>query len=129
MKDEAERRNDHLRREIDLLSHDKNFLQRENSSLNDQVSRLQDKLDRAEAGLLESKKQADKYMDRVLHANDEIKHKFDDKYAKELQEMKDRYNKDLELVKSNLIEVYQTKTLHLTERKDELELRNAKLEK
>lgn len=96
-----------------MLTHDKNFLQRENSTLNDQVSRLQDKLDRAEAGLLESKKQADKYMERVLHANDDIKNKFDTKYAQELQEMKERYNKDLELVKNNLIEVYQAKNQHL----------------
>jgi len=40
LKEEAERRNDHLRREIDLLTHDKNYLQRETSQLTDQVSRL-----------------------------------------------------------------------------------------
>ena len=33
------------------------------------------------------------------------------------------------MVKSNLIDVYETKTQHLTERRDELEIRNTKLEK
>ena len=68
-------------------------------------------------------------MERVLTCNDDIKVKFDQKYTTELQEIKDRYNKDLELVKQNLLDIYETKTLHLTERRDELELRNAKLDK
>jgi len=33
------------------------------------------------------------------------------------------------MVKSSLIDVYETKTAHLTERRDELDLRNTKLEK
>jgi hypothetical protein len=33
------------------------------------------------------------------------------------------------LVKQNLTDIYETKTAHLTERRDELEMRNAKLEK
>lgn len=126
---EAERRNDQLRREIDLLSQDKTFLQRENQSLEAQVERLQDKLDRTEAGLLEAKKQADKYMERVLNANDEIKSKFDQKYTSEIEDMKSRYTKDLELMKQNLTDIYETKTQHLTERRDELEIRNTKLDK
>ena len=47
----------------------------------------------------------------------------------EVEDLKNRYTKDLELVKRNLIDVYETKTQHLSERKDELELRNNKLEK
>ena len=37
--------------------------------------------------------------------------------------------KDLEMMKNNLIDVYKTKTDHLTERRDELESRTMKLEK
>jgi len=33
------------------------------------------------------------------------------------------------MIKSNLVEVYKTQTNHLTERKEELEMKNAKLEK
>jgi chromosome segregation ATPase len=68
-------------------------------------------------------------MDRVLNSNDENKIKFDQKYTTEIQDLKNRYAKDLEMIKSNLVEVYQTKTAHLTERKEELELKNQKLEK
>ena len=79
--------------------------------------------------MLEAKKQAEKYMDRVLNANDDIKSKFDVKYTEEVNDLKSRYTKDLEMMKSNLTEVYETKTEHLIERRDELEIRNAKLEK
>jgi len=68
-------------------------------------------------------------MDRVLNSNDDLKAKFDDKFTTEIKELKARYSKDLELVKNNLIEVYETKTTHLTERRDELDIRNTKLEK
>ena len=40
--------------------------------------------------MLDAKKQAEKYMDRVLSANDDVKSKFDLQYTKEIQELKDR---------------------------------------
>jgi progesterone-induced-blocking factor 1 len=66
-----------LRREIDLLQQDKAFLGRENTNLEDKVKRMEDKVDRLEQSLLDAKKQAEKYMDRVLNANDDIKSKFE----------------------------------------------------
>lgn len=68
-------------------------------------------------------------MDRVLNTNDDLKMKFDQQYSTEIQDLKARYTKDLEMVKQNLIDVYETKTTHLTERRDELDYRNNKLEK
>lgn len=68
-------------------------------------------------------------MDRVLNTNDDLKLKFDQQYTNEMQDLKERYTKDLEMVKNNLIDVYETKTEHLTERRDELERRCHKLEK
>jgi len=68
-------------------------------------------------------------MDRVLNTNDDLKTKFDEKFTTEVNELKRRYQKDVELVKQNLIDVYETKTTHLTERRDELDIRNHKLEK
>jgi len=90
---------------------------------------LEDKLDRAEQSLLESKKQCEKYMDRVLNTNDDLKLKFDQQYSNEIQDLKSRYTKDLEMVKNNLVDVYETKTDHLTQRRDELEMRNTKVKK
>ena len=129
MKLDVERRTESLKREIDLLGQDKSFLQRESTSLEDKVRRLEDKLDWTELSLLESKKQAEKYMDRVLNTNDDLKMKFDAQYNEELQNIKSRYTKDLEMTRQNLIDIYETKTQHLTERRDELEIRNTKLEK
>ena len=126
---EADRRAEGLRREVDLLTHDKNFLTRERTQLQDQVKRLEDKLDRSEMSLLEAKKQAEKYMDRALSANDDIKSKFDAHYTSEIEDLKSRYKRDLEAIKQNLLEVHEAKAAHLAERKDELELRNSKLEK
>jgi chromosome segregation ATPase len=74
---DVERRSESLRREIDMITQDKTFLQRENSMNEEKVKRLEDKLDRVEMSLLESKKQAEKYMDRVLNTNDDLKLKFD----------------------------------------------------
>ena len=68
-------------------------------------------------------------MDRVLNTNDDLKLKFDQQYSNEIHDLKERYTKDLEMIKSNLVDVYETKTEHLTQRRDELDMRNTKLEK
>lgn len=74
---EVERRNESLRREIDILNQDKAFLSRENQNLTEKAKRTEERLDRTELALLDAKKQAEKYMDRVLSANDDVKSKFD----------------------------------------------------
>ncbi len=48
------------------------------------MKKLEEKIDRTEIALLESKKQAEKYMDRVLNSTDEQKIKFDQKYTNEV---------------------------------------------
>jgi hypothetical protein len=59
------------------LNQDKTFLTRENTSLEERVRRLTDKLDRNEEELLESKKATQRYMERVLNTNDDVKSKFE----------------------------------------------------
>jgi hypothetical protein len=59
------------------LNQDKTFLTRENTSLEERVRRLTDKLDRNEDELLESKKATQRYMERVLNTNDDVKSKFE----------------------------------------------------
>ena len=127
-KSEVEKRNESLRREIDILTQDKTFLSRENTNLLDKVKRLEDKVDRAELSLLDAKKQAEKYMDRVLSANDEVKGRFDLQFTKEIEELKDRQSKELIHSKQNLTDLYERKVEYLTERKDEQERRIHKLE-
>lgn len=38
-------------------------------------------------------------MDRVLNTNDDVKSKFDQQYSNEIQDLKTRYAKDLEMIK------------------------------
>ena len=125
---DIERRNESLRREIDLLTQDKAFAGREITNLEDKVKRLEEKLDRTELSLLDAKKQAEKYMDRVLSANDEVKSKYETQYSKEVEDLKDRQTKELEHVKRNLGDVYERRIEYLTDRKDEQERTISKLE-
>lgn len=80
LKSEVERRSESLRREIDILGQDKTFLTRENVALEERVKRLEEKLDRNEAELSEAKRTANKYMERVLSTNDDVKNKFEQQY-------------------------------------------------
>lgn len=118
-KSEVERRNESLRREIDILTQDKAFLSREAQNHEEKSKRLEERLDRTELSLLDAKKQAEKYMDRVLSANDEVKSKFDTQFTKEIDDLKDRQTKELSLAKQNLTDLYERKVEYLTERKDE----------
>lgn len=91
LKAETEKRSEGLRREIDLLNQDKTFLTRENVSLEERFKRVEEKLDRTEAELLETKRSASKYMERVLSTNDEVKSKFDREYSQEMNDLKERH--------------------------------------
>lgn len=67
-------------------------------------------------------------MDRILSANDEVKNKFDNQYANEIEDLKSRQAKELSLAKQNITDVYERKVEYLTDRKDEQERQIAKLE-
>jgi hypothetical protein len=77
----VERRNESLKREIDILSHDKTFLSSDNNKYQDKVKNLEDKVNRTELALLDSKKRAENYMERVLNVNDDVKSKFELQYT------------------------------------------------
>ncbi len=81
LKQEVERRAESLRREVDILTQDKSFLSRENGTLEERIKRLEDKLDRTEQELADSKRTAQKYMERVLQTSDDMRSKFDREYA------------------------------------------------
>jgi len=128
LKQEVEKRAESLRREIDILTQDKSFLSRENASLEERVKRLEDKLDRTESELLDSKRAAQKYMERVLQTSDDVRGKFEREYAQELTDMKERHSRELESAKNHLVDIYERRCEHLRERCEELERRNTKVE-
>ena len=118
---DSDKRCEALRREVDVLAQDKNYLTRDNSNLEDKLKRIQDKLDRTEEELLEAKKTASKYMERVLSSNDDLKSKFDQQYSQQITELKERHAKELDCAKQNLVELYEKRVEFAKERKDELE--------
>ena len=89
---------------------------------------MEDKVDRTEAELLESKKVAHKYMERVLQTTDDVRGKFERDYAQELADLKERHARELEQAKMHLIDIYERRADHLKERNTDLERRSLKLE-
>lgn len=67
-------------------------------------------------------------MDKVVNSSEDNKNKFEEKYSKEIGEIKERHAKEINLTKSNLIEVYEKKIEYYKERKDDLERRVSRLE-
>lgn len=125
---ELEKRADSLRRECDILTQDKSFLSREAATLEERNKRLEDKQDRLESELLDAKRAAQKYMERVLSTSDETKGKFEREYAQELVDLKERHGRELEQAKNHLVDIYERRVEHLKERADELERRSLRLE-
>ncbi|CDW86764.1 UNKNOWN [Stylonychia lemnae] len=125
---EVERRSESLRREIDILNQDKTFLTRENVSIEERYKRVEDKLDRTEAELLEQKRIANNYMERVLSTNDDVKGKFEQQYTQEINDLKDRHARELDLAKQNLTDIYEKRLDYMRELKDSYERRIMKLE-
>ena len=76
---------------------------------------MEDKVDRTEAELLESKRIAQKYMERVLQTTDDVRGKFERDYSQELADLKERHNKELEMAKNHLIDIYERRVEHLRE--------------
>ena len=113
---------------MDILSQDKTFLSRENLSLEERLKRMEDKLDRTESELIDSKRTAQKYMERVLQTSDDVKGKFEREYAQELSDLKDRHTRELESAKNHLVDIYERRGDHMRERNEELERRTLKLE-
>ena len=51
---------------------------------------MEDKLDKTEMEMIDSKKQASTYMERVLNTNDDVRNKFEHKFSSELEELKSK---------------------------------------
>jgi predicted nucleic acid-binding Zn-ribbon protein len=113
LKSDIERRAESLRREVDILTQDKNFLSRENLSLEERLKRMEDRAERNEAELLESKRVAHKYMERVLQTTDDVRGKFERDYSQELADLKERHTRELESAKNHLVDIYERRVEHL----------------
>lgn len=135
-REDYEKQYDNLKRQIDLLNQDKTFMDRENAGLLDRIRRLENDLDRAEdskdkqyAELLEAKKNAQNYLERLLNNNTENGNGAYKKHLAELTQLKEAHEKQLQLHRENLSEVFERKIEYLKEAKDESDMRLAKAER
>jgi hypothetical protein len=67
-------------------------------------------------------------MDRVLNTNDDVKSKFEDKFSSELSDIKNRHQRELELAKNNLQDIYEQKVSYYKEAKEDNERRITRLD-
>lgn len=135
-REEYEKQYDNLRRQIDLLNQDKTFMTRENATLHDRIKRLENNIERGEdqrqkqyAELLDAKKSAQSYLERLLNNAGDYGSAAQKKHTEELNQLKLIHEKDLQMHKDNLCEVYEKKIEYLREAKEESEMRLAKTER
>ena len=133
---EYEKQYENLRRQIDLLNQDKTFMTRENATLHDRIKRLENDVERAEdqkqkqyAELLEAKKNAQSYLERLLNNAGDYGSAAQKKHLEEINQLKVIHEKELQMHKENLCEVYEKKIEYLKEAKDESDMRLAKTER
>lgn len=135
-REDYEKQYDNLRRQIDLLNQDKTFMTRENATLHDRIKRLENDIERVEdqkdkqyAELLDAKKNAQNYLERLLNNAGDYGSAAQKKHLEELNQIKQAHEKELQMHKENLSEVYEKKIEYLREAKEEAEIRLAKAER
>jgi progesterone-induced-blocking factor 1 len=104
--------------------------------LHDRIKRLENDIERGEdqrqkqyAELLDAKKNAQNYLERLLNNAGDYGSAAQKKHMEELNQLKLIHEKELQLHKDNLCEVYEKKIEYLREAKEESEMRLAKTER
>ncbi|KRX01429.1 hypothetical protein PPERSA_01332 [Pseudocohnilembus persalinus] len=114
---------DDMRRKTELLNQDKEYLTKENIELLEKNKRLEDRLDRMESELIESKNQAQEYLYKLLNHKTETMVDYEKRVNKEMNELRDKFDRELRESKSNMAENYELKIRILTDSKEELEMK------
>lgn len=116
------------RRKVDLLSQDKDYLTRENIQLSEKNKRLEDKMDRLEIDLQESKRREQDYLTQLLETRSNSAMEYQEKFTKELYDLKEKHAYDLQVSKTHQTEMYERQLRFLQEQKDEHECKAQRLE-
>ena len=108
-------------KELELLIKDKTYLSKQNNSLQDKLQRIEDRNDRLEIEIVEAKNAAQSYLNKLLDAKTDHSFNFEEKFRKEINELRDRHAKELDLIRSNLSDVHEKRVEYLNEAKDSSE--------
>jgi chromosome segregation ATPase len=115
-------------KELDLTIKDKEYLSKQVITLQDKLQRLEDRNDRLEIEILEAKNQSQSYLARLLDSKSEQSTSFEDKFRKEINELRERHHKELQVIKENLTDVHERRAEYLTEAKETAERKLLKTE-
>eukprot|EP01017_Pseudomicrothorax_dubius_P034085 TRINITY_DN4630_c0_g1_i1.p1 TRINITY_DN4630_c0_g1~~TRINITY_DN4630_c0_g1_i1.p1 ORF type:complete len:634 (+),score=208.33 TRINITY_DN4630_c0_g1_i1:584-2485(+) len=115
--------NEDLKRRYQLLEKDKEFLARENIDIMDKNKRMEDKISKLEQELLDSKRQTNDYLQKLLTTKDHSIVEYEKKINKEILELREKHAIEIDLAKKNLIDIYEKQLQFLKENKQELEIK------
>jgi len=86
-----------LKKEIDLVNQDKTFLTRENLTLHDRIKWLEDQLDKQHDELMEAKRNAQHYLEKLLNTKDDEWLQMHDRHIKDIDNLWEKHQKDIQL--------------------------------
>jgi chromosome segregation ATPase len=109
--------------ELSGLRKDKSYLGKQNSQLLEKVQRLEERYERLETEASEAKLAAQNYLNKLLDVKSDRSASFEDRFTKELAELRDRHAAELEDLKRNLTEVHERRVEYLKEAKEEAEFK------
>lgn len=112
-----------------MVNQDKTFLTRENATYHDRIQRLEEQLDTTRADLMQAKKNAESYLERLLNAKDDDRIESYERHTKEIENIREKHQKDLEAARNSLAELYEKKIEFLSEGKEESDGRLARAER
>lgn len=114
---------DATKQELEGLRKDKSYLGKQNSTLLEKVTRLEDRCERMEVEANEAKLAAQNYLNKLLDVKTDRSASFEERFSRELSELRDRHAAELEDLKRNLTEVHERRVEYLKEAKEEAEIK------
>lgn len=80
-----------LRQEINLVEQDKTFLTRENATLHDRIKWLEEQLDKQHDELMEAKKNAQYYLEKLLNTKDDEWIQMHERHIKDIDNLREKH--------------------------------------
>lgn len=80
-----------LRKEINLVEQDKTFLTRENATLHDRIKWLEEQLDKQHDELMEAKKNAQYYLEKLLNTKDDEWIQMHERHIKDIDNLREKH--------------------------------------
>ena len=74
-----------------MLEQDKTFLSWENATLHDWVKRLEDQIDKLHSELMEAKKNAQHYLEKLLNTKDDQRIEAHEWHIKEIDNLREKH--------------------------------------